>query len=537
MDSSDEEQPLFQKNTLLTPSDHDGYDSEDDFGLSSMADHDQYDNLNIPSNMKDILRMGNHDMGTTNLQDDSDSDTDSSLYQSRPFQITVDINKLNIELAKNKFHNFPLMPGQEEQNETTTKKAKKPREKKKRRDKGKKNADILEARQQARSNNLDSLMKRFEQEASEESANEDEKIKKKKGRQTRKQKSNEPQFDENGELLIRSTELLDESSSEEETEKKLSKKQELEMYRENERLRRATKISLKPVYNIKSFDDLVRRQDEREEEYMRKMALAKKQSTTTPAASTKVDSSDDGSDIEIIGDPKKIAAALMSPERARIPVPNWSPVRHATTSLRNHNRSMLSRITNEGYAYRIKMEEQAKARGQYASATERARQLLQKEKDALLINQQINQHFEKNKQNQHDDEDEEDDEDYQEDEEDDGFMNEYSGSSEEEFAIEDVDDRKDAYKRKLGHKEEGEEEEEEDDDMATMAFKRWKGKKIKKSIFDDDDDDDDDEAELAKKKATSQKPVPKHSISNFFKAKVNTYICICIYAFNNRLTC
>jgi hypothetical protein len=518
MDISDEDQPLFQKNALIAPSDQDGSDSEDDFGLSSIADHDQYDNLNIPSHMKDILRMGNHDIGPSNLQDDSDSDNDS-LYRIRPAHTSVDINKLNVELAKNKFQNFPLMPGQgEQEQETTTKKSKKPKEKKKRRDQGKKKADILEARQRARGNDLDSLMKRFKE---EESGDEDKAKKtKQKGRKTRKQKSNEPKFDENGELLIRSTELLDESSSEEETEKKLSKKQELEMYRENERLRRAAKISLKPVYNVKSFDDLVRRRDEREEEHMKKMALAKQQTSAPPTA--QVDNDDDeDSDIEIVGDPKKIAAALMSPERARIPVPNWSPVRHATTSLRNHNRSMLSRITNEGYAYRIKMEEQAKARGQYASATERARQLLQKEKDAMMIHAQVNQHFEKNKQNR-DDGDDEEDEDYQEDEQDDGFMNEYSGSSEEEFAVEDIDDIKDAQKRKF---DKDDDQEEDEDDMATMAFKRWKSKKIKKSIFDDEDDSGDED-EVIKKKVTTQKPVPKHSISNFFKAKVNA---TCIY--------
>lgn len=523
MDSDNDEQPLFQENTLGKPSHYDGSDSEDDFGLSSMADHDQYDNLNIPSTMKDMLRLGNLDIESTHLQDDSDSDTDS-LYKMRPLNTTVDINSLNVDLANDKFQNFPLMPAKEEDNDTKTKKTKKPREKKKRRDKEKKKATMLEARQQQiQTSSLDRLLKQFEQEAStdEEESAKQKKSKQPKGRKTRKQKSSEPQFDENGELLTRSTELLNESSGDEEqTEKKLSKKQEIEMYRENERLRRAAKIRLKPVYNVKTFEDLVKRQDEREEEYTRKLALAKKQALAPPAP-TKVESDDD-SDIEIIGDPKKIAAALMSPERARIPVANWSPVRHATTSLRNHNKSMLARITNEGYAYRIKMEEQAKARGQYASATERARQLIEKEKNALLINEQINQHFEKNKGDQQDDEDDEDD-DYEED----GLMNEYSGSSdEEEFTVEDVDDKKDVHKRKL----EDNHEDEDEDDMATMAFKRWKNKKIKKSIFDDDDDDEDEgEDELKKKKSTSQKPVPTHSIANFFKAKVDIYIYIYLH--------
>ncbi|KAL9547352.1 hypothetical protein MBANPS3_006211 [Mucor bainieri] len=575
-DDSQDETPLFDKPPFLAtvPSDLEtDDDDDDDLGSSSFADN-QYSNMNISEHLKNILgmdRTGNSSKMEVNWDDESDSDVDYPM-SAQDMEAGIDMDKLNALIDKNRFANFPLPPPTEEQEkeqEDTAKKTKKPKEKKKRRDKGKKKAtiddDILfEADQAVKSKKLDSLFKRFAQDSEsseddESSNNKKKKDKKASGRKTRKKVSHEIKLDENGEQMMRTTDILDASSSESssEDERKLTKKQEMEMYRESERQRRTAKVVLKPVYNYKSFDELAKRREEREHQvqHQEKVITHNAPSQTfTPPRPTATSRSlfnmelegiddDSDSDIEITGVPQKIAraaqAAMLSPERARVPVA-ISPVRHASTALRNHNRHMLYRITNEGYDYRVKMEQAAKARGQYASATERARRLIEKEKNAMMINSQIERHFDKKKAlNTHntDDDDDEEDGDYQDQEGkkpyNDDILDDLSGSEEEFLVEEAVETPNRIQKRKMmsdegphADPEEQQEEENGDDDeeqdMAAMAFKRWKGKKVKKSTFFDDDDDDDEEAEqVSKKKKVAAKPVPAHSISNFFKAKEN----------------
>lgn len=560
----DDERPLFEKNNAYlatATSDIDlTEDEDDDLGSSSFADH-QYSNYNIPSHLKSILSYGSTSkLDSTILDDDSDSDAEiTSLTETAVARAGIDLDKLNAEIDRNKFANFPLKPptaaAEEEEDDVDgnkkAKKAKKPREKKKRRDKGKQKAvtDIYEVDEQTRKRNFNKLLERFAQESE---SSEDEKAQKKSkksqksGRKTRKKVFNEIRLDENGEQMVRTTEILDAtSSSSSEDERKLSKKQEMEMYRESERQRRSAKVLLKPVFNYKSFDDLAKRREEREQGIQHQDIVIthkaphlytppRSLSNSRPTFNLELNDIDDDSDsdIEITGDPKKIAAAtqkaMLSPERPRVPVA-ISPVRHASTALRNHNRSMLHRITNEGYDYRIKMEQAAKARGQYASATERARRLIEKEKNAMMINDQINRHFDKKKFGaNNDDDDDEEDGDYEDGEEEDDesnenpvddILNDLSGSEDEdEFFVQDAEEKpNNAHKRKNASDNEVIDNEDDEDDMAAMAFKRWKGKKVKKStIFDDDDEDE----QVPIKKKSIAKPVPAHSISNFFKAKV-----------------
>lgn len=569
MDFDGDSQPLFDEGLapLKAHSDIDGSDSEDEYNLSSLADNDAYSNMNIPESLKSILRMDTRtdDIATGDTQDDSESD-DDSLFKGHSNK--VDIAKLNEEIAKNKnqFANFPLFPpGTETQEERQRKvsnpigsrKQPKEKQKKKRRDNGKQEQqrrDILEeADKIKRANNkkLTQLFVNFANEESEESDNQQEeeetasKIKenkkKQKGRRSRKQISNAHKVDENGERLVRTTEFLDtdtDDSSEEDDnqERALSRKQELEMLKESERLRRsANAVKLKPVYNVKSFDEFVKRRDEREVHLLNELEIAQQKEIEAKLQQKQarekqqrldeilkkqkqpviVDESDE--DLIIVGDPKKLAKNLLSPERARNPMAAWSPVKQASSTLKTHNLSMLNRITNEGYHYRIKMEQEAKARGQYATPTERAKKLLEKEQNALLIDAQVKSHFEKNKNNNlnnylDDDEEEEEDEDYNEEE---GAMSGQE-SEEEEFSVEDFDTRMaNNNKRKIDMDNDDSEKDEEEEDMGVQAMKRWKGKKIRKSIFDDSDEEEEN-----KKKKVAQKPVPAHSISNFFKAKV-----------------
>ncbi|CEP10629.1 hypothetical protein [Parasitella parasitica] len=559
-EDSEDERPLFEKPTYLTTTvmETDDDDDDDDLGSSSLTDS-QYASMNISSHLKNIL---SYDTSSRNvmvsLDDESDSDMETGAVTAAA-EATVDLDKLNAEIDRYKFANFPLKPAdaaKDDHGSEKPKKARKPKEKKKRRDKGKKKAsaedDALEAEERARSKKFDKLLQRFAQEAE---SSEDEQMpkaakskKKSSGRKTRKKTTNEITLDENGEQMMRTTEILDAtSSSSSEDERKLSKKEEIEMYRDAERQRRAAKVLLKPVYHYKSFDDLAKRREENDQErpHQDVVITHKAPKPHGPPSSPRLSSSqhptfnfelssDSDSDIEITDDPKKIAAAtyaaMLSPERPRVPVA-ISPARHAATAMRNHNRFMLHRISNEGYDYRIKMEQAAKARGHYASATERARRLIEKEKDAMMINDQINRHFEKKKHSTshdtYDDDDDEDDGDFedQDDEKEKGplddILNELSGSEEEEdeFLVQDAQDEPNpSHKRKNASDNEnngGEDDDEED--MAAMAFKRWKGKKVKKStIFDDEDQD---EEQTSKKKKVAAKPAPAHSISNFFKAK------------------
>lgn len=578
---SEDETPLFDKPPYLAtaPSDMetDEDDDDDDLGSSSFADN-QYSNMNIPSHLKNILTLDRSSRMDVNLDDDSDSDAESTLSTQRAAaEAGIDLEKLNAEIDRNKFANFPLRPPTEqggENQDEASKKTKKPKEKKKRRDKGKKKAalddnedDIYQADQAAKSKHLNNLFKRFAQESdsSEDEQTQKKSKKKSSGRKTRKKVSHEIKLDENGEQMMRTTDILNASSSESsEDERKLSEKQQVEMYREAERQRRTAKVILKPVYNYKSFDELAKRREEREQNVQHQENIIthnappqpftppRPTATSRPVFNIELDGIDDDSDsdIEITGDPRKIAratqAAMLSPERPRAPVA-ISPVRHASTALRNHNRHMLYRISNEGYDYRVKMELAAKARGQYASATERARRLIEKEKNAMMINSQIERHFDKKKSlnTNDDDDDDEKDGDYEDQEEKNAsrdILDDLSGS-EEEFVVEEaVDTPNRAQKRKMlsdqdpyddtnenkDNDEDNDEDEDDDDDgeeqdMVAMAFKRWKGKKVKKSTFFDDDDDEEAEEQVSKKKKVAAKPVPAHSISNFFKAKVSQF--------------
>ncbi|KAI9339831.1 hypothetical protein BD770DRAFT_220529 [Pilaira anomala] len=497
MDIFDNSQPFGGLAPLeKISSDQEQSDSEDEQGLSSLADYDTYENMNIPENLKNMLRLDSYD--NAGGQSDTESDTDSIYKAPR-----VNIEELNAELAsKNKFTNFPLMPPSADEPTQSKKKLTKPREKKKKRDKGKK-VDILDQAQKAKTRDINDLFKSFNQDQSEEEEGEDReqvKSRKKGGRKTRKQKeNNEIKVDENGERLIRTTEFLDDDSDSDSNDnhRALSKKQLLEMQRDADRNRRATEVKLTPVYNVKSFEDFVKKRDERESILLSQHEVSskpKRQQLPPPPTTTENDSSDD--DLIIVNDPTK----LLSPVR---PMSHLSPSR-PTVAFRNHNKSLLSRITNEGYAYRLKMEQAAKERGQYTSATERAKKLLEKEKNALLIDAQIKMHFERNKSTLND---EEDDEDYkeEEEEEEEDYLNQLSGQEEEEEGI---------NKRKIDLEEQEDEEEEEEGDMGVMAMRRWKNKKIRKSIFEDSDDED--EKVIPKNKPA---PVPAHSISNFFKAK------------------
>ncbi|KAI8969305.1 MRC1-like domain-containing protein [Mycotypha africana] len=565
---------------LIAPSEYDISDSEDE-ALSSIADRDQFEGLNLPSRLKDILLFDRSETFGNDVMraDESDSDIDTTPLLL-PHTNKMDINKLNEKLTqdKTKFANFPLMrpnndddDDNENDNRTVKKKPKnkstpETKKKKKRRrrptaeEKGKERMDVLNQADERRRTKLEDLLNKFREEESEDSYDSDaieadinarlngpskkQRGKPSTGRKTRKKTTNIHAVDENGERVYRKADLLNDTSSseEDETQRKLSKKQEMEMYREAERRRRMEKISLKPVYNIKSYDELIKRHDEKEQQYIKQQEMEKlKKAQPQQQAGPNQDDSD--SDIEIINKPSILnPSVFLSPERARFPLATgFSPVRHVGSSvLRQQNQELISRIINQGYQQRMKLEQQARARGQYVTPTERARQLLEKEKNARLINEEVKKHLEKQKQQQenyyeNDDDDEEMDGDYIDD-----SINNYSEAEDDDdvkFRIEDADEVKRTNNSSKSNRKfnninaESEEnnkkkdesvpdnDSEDEEDSMAVAFRRWKGKKVKKStLFDDDDDDSEDENKPVSKKAPL-KPEPAHSIVNFFKAK------------------
>lgn len=527
-------QPFLGLDPLRRGTDTEASDSEDE-GFSAV---DRFAGLSIPQKLKNILLIDSGRDMASNLQDDSESDNES-LHKLSLFR-DIDLDKLNAEAAKNrnKYANFPLPPPGEENEKAETaavKKTRKPREKKKRRDKGKKptTVDIFELQEKARRRNLDKVFEGFaKEETSDEEEEETVKLKKKKkgGRKTRKEQSLIGNVvDENGERIARTTEFLDTDTDDSEAdERALSKKEELEMTREQERLRRAANARLKPALVVKSYDEFLKRREQRESDMLasletssqreieQKIQQQQEQLNQQDKSKTQVigdDDDDDDDDLIIENDPAELAAAAMrSPERSKIPLAaHLSPLRQSTLGIRNHNKSMLNRITTEGYKHRIKMEQDAKSRGHFASATERAKRLLEKEKNARMIDAQVKSHFEKYGYANQNEDDEEEDEDYQEEgeeEEAEEAHGEEEDSEEDEFAIED-------FKVDLSHKRKNSISDDEDDEQdADVAVKRWKGKKTRKSIFDDSDDEED----ITIKKVVKQ-PVPAHSISNFFKSK------------------
>lgn len=498
MDEFNDSQDLFAGlQPLALPIDPGQSDSEDEIGLSSLADHDNYAYMNIPESMKNILRMNPDGKDMDSTQDDSESDNDS-IYKTP----SVDIDRLNADITKNKFVNFPLMPPKENEPEAKKKKTKKPKEKKKRRDKGKKNVELMD--EEPRNKNLDDLLAKF---AGEQDSDEDTpKKKKSKGRKTRKtDRSMANKVDENGERLVRTTEFLDtDSDNSSEDEKALSKKQELEMYKESERLRRAADARLKPSRNVVPYNNFVSIQRERDTMLSKQPKTSSQQTAQLPLNQHKQDDTSDD-DLIILDNPM---ASMMSPDHVRNPTSSWSPVKHSNKAIRTYNKSLLTKITNQGFSYRMKMEQEAKARGQFSSATERANKLLEKEKNAKMINDQIKMHFERTTQNNDDEEVDEDYRDSDDDEEEENdYLNQLSGQDEDE-------EEDTSAKRKMDDQES--EEDEEGDDMGPLAMNRWMSKKVKKSIFDDSDDDE----EVEKKKKVISAPAPAHSISNFFKTKV-----------------
>jgi hypothetical protein len=210
---------------------------------------------------------------------------------------------------------------------------------------------------------------------------------------------------------------------------------------------------------------------------------------------------------------------MLSPEKSKASVIPWSPVATSNSIHKKHNQQLRDRIAQHMYSRRKEMEEAAMSRGEYTSATDRAKRTLERERENELIYLEVNKHFSKNKSNHNDDDDDDDqdDGDYNQDEQegyDDDIMDELSGQEDDE-----EEEEQDKEDQSSSTRKEHDGESDEEDDLATVAFKRWKRKPGKKSIFDDDDE------EVDKPRVEPKKPEPKNSIATFFQNNtVSLYI-------------
>ena len=223
--------------------------------------------------------------------------------------------------------------------------------------------------------------------------------------------------------------------------------------------------------------------------------------------------SDSDSDIEIIGGPPKVRALPLSPERAKIPAPLLSPTRPNGMTHDDLNRSLLGRISRDLLSRRKKLEDEARAQGMFTSAEERALRHLQKEKEAEIIDLEVQRrllggHHRRNA----------DDDDSVPDEDDEDYLMQLSGQEEDEEGDGDIGDEDkrdaktgDAVDNKEGDNknEEVEEEDDDDDDDHQPKFGRRRIRSKRKTK----DEDEDTTVRVPKK------PEPAHSIANFFKAK------------------
>ncbi|KAI8979928.1 MRC1-like domain-containing protein [Pilobolus umbonatus] len=508
----DTDEPLFSHRTPVNK-DYDISDSDDDALSSSELGHDGLKDLNISSKLKEMLGLGFNKQDDTYDMDD-ESEDDLSFYKPPPFLKDNDTQMKDRETSgTNKFMNFPFIPA-----ESTPKPKNKPRipkEKKKRREqqqKKKKEVDIMEHD----NTHLNSLFQKLKEggESSDEEVNNQlykkNVQKQKKGRRSRKdQGSLFSAVDENGEKLIRTTELLNTSSDESDQDHVLSKKDALDMYKETDRLRRIADVKIQPRIQKKSINDLITRIQQNRE---RRDQLLEKQkepvSSPLPPPVTEYHSDED--DLEVIGGPITLSPSCPNPAF------HLSPIRHISSVQRIHNQQLMSKMSRQLYEHKMKMEEEAKNRGIYRTALERAKTVLEREKDAEMFESEVKRRFGKDKNNlDEDEEDEEGDEDYDEDAEDVDIFAELSGQEEDD------DEEEDIYSEQ--ENEENEENEDaqavdsadsdSDNGMAKGAFKRWKGKKSK-SLFDDDENED-----VPTKMKTLSKPVPSNSIANFFQKK------------------
>ncbi|KAF7731633.1 hypothetical protein EC973_008802 [Apophysomyces ossiformis] len=514
---ADTENPSVNKNSILSDSDDD--DNWDGGNSSFLA------GLNVSSRLKSILQL--RDMEITNDDEDDDDDIGTTLFK------TPDVLKTPGALEG-------LLP--KRTIDSVSKEAKVSTPKKKSTKKGKK------AEKSAATLRLEKLLGKNLTTASDSEEEEDgQKQKQPKKRQPRKKKQTKPNQKKKTESLINLSgsdkedvesdkdndsedsetasnqkkektksatkntnkkkglmfDFLnsDNESSESEAEKPkkpLSKKAMLEMHRERERVNRALEVKLKPRMHKKTFADFlqhVQNSDHQKEESPEKPAIRLDTPKEKEPPSTIVElDSDSDSELEIVGAPPKKRTILLSPERPKPIFMQLSPTRPTGMSHRDLNKQMQERIARQMLERRKKMEEAVRRRGDFATAVQRAEKLLEKEKEAEIINLEVQRHFlgRTNRESRNNNGSIPEDED--------PFMDIVLSGEEEEEEEDSGDEEENAE----GPNTVIQSSDEEDDNLQPKLNRKKKHTK-KHGLFDDEDTP-----------LKPKKPEPAHSIANFF---------------------
>ncbi|KAI8071717.1 MRC1-like domain-containing protein [Gongronella butleri] len=362
--------------------------------------------------------------------------------------------------------------------------------------------------------------------------------------------------------------LTDTSSSEEDDSmpskpKPLSKRAQMDMHREAQRLRRSNQVMIKPRSTRKSLDALARTigmQDDVEmppasplnDEYAEDMEDDQENDENDdnqPRRHVRFHlsdgmSSNDQSDdeLEIVGKPRRRGDRLVrsweahkmqlaSPDRpggASPPSP-WRAPFHAIqhggsrreNRLRALNQRLLAKISQDQQQYRKNIEAKAKAMGIYMTPEERAKSHVEREQEAAVIDLEIQQLMNKRKQQQwapkntNDPDDDAatadglilsgEDEDYEDDDDDDSM--DQDNASVATSTITTV-----TNKSAPGN------DNDDDDENDTNLFmsQRSKAARAKKARSRHKLLDDDYDASAAKKSIAQAAPEPVNSIARFF---------------------
>ncbi|KAI9008457.1 MRC1-like domain-containing protein [Phycomyces nitens] len=337
-------------------------------------------------------------------------------------------------------------------------------------------------------------------------------------------------------LFLDSDDESEEDKPSTQKRKSLSKKAILEMRRETERSQRSIEVKLQPRFKKKTFSSFLERSEnpsrfqDRPEERVELDSFEERQVAPTTNSTNLTDGqdsrqfySDSDSDLEIIGGPKATPAHLLSPQRNPVVTMAWSPVRTSRTTHRDMNKQLQERIAREMLERRKQMEEKARARGSFTTAEERAKQLLEREKEAARIKMEVDKHFMKtgNVNQSGDDDEDEEDGDYEEggdekEEDNDVEDIQYSGEEDEDGESElDEDDTETNQNEAKGGLDA---ENSSDEEVGLPAINRKRRRNKKNNLLEDD--------EVQKPSIPTKKPEPKNSITNFFnnqKAKTVTF--------------
>ncbi|KAG0173171.1 hypothetical protein DFQ28_010854 [Apophysomyces sp. BC1034] len=292
------------------------------------------------------------------------------------------------------------------------------------------------------------------------------------------------------------------SSNEDEpktSKKRLSKKAELEMHREKERVNRSLEVKLKPRMNKKTFADFLQRVKDSDLERASipvKPTVRFEDTEEKEHPSTIIEaSSDSDSEIEIIGGPPKKRTILLSPERPKPMFMQLSPTRPMMgMSHRDLNRQMQERIARQMLERRKKMEEAVRRRGDFTTAVQRAEKLLEKEKEAEIIDLEVQRHFlgRTNRETRDDEAYTPDDEQYMD----------IVLSGEEEESQDEEENVQDKEETQLSN---NEDQSSDDEENLQPRFNRKKKSSRWDGLFDEE-----------KSPVKPKKPEPAHSIANFF---------------------